>query len=266
MTEYSLENLKDKFHTKVIGKWHREGREGNDGSAGNTLEDLLDVAENNIRLPDWGAIELKTKKKESMSLITLMHREPQPAASIPRLLLSLGWTHKDAGVKYPIDELSFRSTTRADSFSDRGFAIKICEERVTFVFDPSKVNINCSDRTSVYATYGEWLQDIEDRSPNYRDVLPVYWDKSYVLSEIKSKLDNTLFVLVESKKIDGVKFFKYCSAVLFSGFNPSKFDLLFRDQMLYVDFDARTRHNHGTKFRVDFRGISKMFDRSVLIY
>ena len=36
-------------------------RIGNDGSAGNTLEDLLGVSENNLKLPDWGEIELKTK-------------------------------------------------------------------------------------------------------------------------------------------------------------------------------------------------------------
>src|SRR5690554_3663430 len=119
--KYTTEGLIEKLQNDVIGKWHEEGRVGNDGSAGNTLEDLLGVEENNLMLPDWGHIELKTKKKEGTSLVTLMHREPQPAASVPRLLLSLGWKHQSAGVRYGPNELSFRSTTRANEFSDRGF-------------------------------------------------------------------------------------------------------------------------------------------------
>jgi hypothetical protein len=40
MSQYTLEGLVDKLKNDVIGRWHKEGRVGNDGSAGNTLEDL----------------------------------------------------------------------------------------------------------------------------------------------------------------------------------------------------------------------------------
>ena len=180
MTQYTLETLVKKLKSDVIGRWHKEGRVGNDGSAGNTLEDLLGVAENNLRLPDWGNIELKTKRKESQSLVTLLHREPQPQASIPKLLLSLGWKHQSAGTKYPSDELSFRSTTRANSFSDRGFAVKLSEDKISLVFEPSEINFSATDRTKTYRTYNDWLNDVENRQPHYSDVLPVYWDRRFV--------------------------------------------------------------------------------------
>jgi hypothetical protein len=266
MSQYTLEGLVDKLKNDVIGRWHKEGRVGNDGSAGNTLEDLLGVEENNFKVPDWGNIELKTKKKESQSLVTLLHREPQPNASVPQLLLSLGWRHKNAGEKYPSDELSFRSTTKANSFSDRGFAIKLYDNKVNFVFEPNEVNSRANDRTGAYLTYGDWLNDIENRSLHYSSVLPVFWERNYVEAQIKRKLDNTLFCLVESKVVDGEKYFLFESAVLLSHFNPTKLQELFDSHALYVDFDARTRKNHGTKFRIDLRAISSLFEKSVQIF
>ena len=266
MPQYTLEKLIEKLKSDVLGKWHKEGRVGNDGSAGNTLEDLLGISENNLKLPDWGDIELKTSGKDSQALITLLHREPQPNASVSRLLLSLGWKHRRAGERYPEDEMSFRSTTRADSFSDRGFSIELHEDKIIFVFDPEQVNTSSPDRTGAYNTYGDWLKDVEQREPHYSDVLPVFWDKSYVVNEIKKKLDNTLLLIVKSKNINGERHFYFESAVLFSGFKRSKLDKLFSDKALYVDFDARTRHNHGTKFRVDLGAINELFERSVPIF
>ena len=266
MKHYTLDSLIDKAKSDVMDKWHREGRAGNDGSAGNTLEDLLGVEENNLKLPDWGEIEIKTKKREAQSLITLLHREPLPPASIPKLILSLGWRHKEAGKKHPDDEMSFRSTTRANHFSGRGFSIKLTKSKVTFIFDPHQVNVQTIDKTGAFSTYGDWLADVKARQVHYSNVLPVYWEKQYILDEIKAKLNNTLFFIVKRKKIDGVTHFKYESATLFSGFNASKFDVLFKEQSLYVDFDARTRHNHGTKFRIDVKAIGKLFDKTVQIF
>jgi hypothetical protein len=266
--EYTLEKLIVKLKADVIGKWHPERRKGNDGSAGNTLEDLLGVAENNLKLPDWGAIELKTKKKESASLVTLLHREPLPNGSVPKLLECLGWKHKDAGGKYPSNEKSFRSTTRCGSYSDRGFSIDLCNDKVTFVFDPREVNLSARDRTKIFPTYGDWLNNVETRIPHHSNVLPVYWEKNYIISEIKNKLDNTLYCLVKTKTdpTTGGKLFWFESATLFTGFNETNFDILFKEKALCVDFDARTNHNHGTKFRVDVRSLAKLFDNAVDVF
>ena len=71
--------------------------------------------------------------------------------------------------------------------------------------------------------------------------------------------------MVKTKKFEGVKHFKYVSATLFKGFNASKIDILFSKKALYVDFDARTHHNHGTKFRVDLSAIHELFDDAKVI-
>ena len=94
----------------------------------------------------------------------------------------------------------------------------------------------------------------------------VFWERKYVEDEIRNKLDNTLFCLVKSKVVDGEKYFSFESATLLSKFNPSKLQQLFENHALYVDFDARTRHNHGTKFRIDIKSIDKLFEKSIQIF
>ena len=65
-----LKQIKEKGFTAT----HRV----NDTGIGKTLEDLLDVKENNLRLPDIGEIELKAKRIESQSMLTLATKSPEP--------------------------------------------------------------------------------------------------------------------------------------------------------------------------------------------
>lgn len=251
---------------KVTGRWIPEGRVGNDGSGGNTLEDLLGVEENNLRIPDWGIYELKTRGKQTSSLVTLFHREPQPAGSVPQLIRALGWKHKQAGNKYPANEMSFRSTTKAGISSDRGLAIELSSDRIELIYRPEEVNRAGKDRQGTYDTYGTWADDIENRNPHYSTLLPVWWDKEVLLSQMESKLNNTLFALYDKRiATDGSREFKFTDVVLMSGFRPSALGELFQEHSLFVDFDARTGHNHGTKFRVDFKHIDRLFDNYVIL-
>ena len=266
MPELTLDELKTRLATNVEGQWHQNARPGNDGGAGNTLEDLLGVNENNLSLPDFGNIELKTHRKESQALITLFHKEPIPKASTPLLIEALGWPHSEAGKKYPSNEKSFRSTTRANVYTDRGFTVNLKEDKVVFAFDPSKVSTSAMDRTGGYPTYGDWLSDVDRRSPHYINVLPVHWDSKQLEMQIRSKLDQTLYVTHRSRNKGGVRSFLYESATLFTGFIPSQIERLFDAGGLYIDFDARTGHNHGTKLRVDLRSIRDLFRQAIRIF
>jgi hypothetical protein len=236
---------------KIMNKWHEGGWQGNDGNQGNTLERLLGIQENNISLPDLGGIyELKTQKKESEALITLFHSEPtNPPRSVPNLLLSLGWPHQQAGTKYSSNEMSFRSTT-SQNFSDRGFKIDIFNNKLHLIFDPNQVSVNKPDVTKCYRTYGDWLNDVEKRRNNYKDVFPVYYDLSDLLNKITTKLDNTVLVLCKTKSENNVKYFFYDEVFIFKGIKYENFYNFLINGGLYLDFDARTGHNHGTKFRV----------------
>lgn len=242
--------------------WLVGTHQGNDGNQGNTLEKLLGVEENNLRLPDLGDIELKTRKAETGSLITLFHKEPKPSRSIPKLLQCLGWKHKEAGVRYGEDEMSFRSTTYAHRYSKRGFTIDLNKERIEFIFDPEQVKCTEKDVSSSFLTYGDWLSDVESRALHYTDVLPVFWERKDFEAYCLTKLNQTLMCTLKTRKIGGVDHFKVVDAIIMSGFLSERLERLFDGGFVAIDFDARTGHNHGTKLRVQKDKIGELFEFS----
>ena len=68
---------------KEISKkgWIPNARKENHGGVGNTLEDLLGIKENNFSLPDIGEIELKAKRLDSESMLTIATKSPEPKGS-----------------------------------------------------------------------------------------------------------------------------------------------------------------------------------------
>jgi len=246
-------------------RWLLGTHQGNHGNQGNTLEGLFGIAENNLRLPDFGEIELKTQKIESGSYVTLFHREPKPRGSIPRLLKAMGWRHQLAGYKYPADELSFRSTTPANRFTNRGFKVRLDDSRIELVFDANSVNRNAIDVTGVYESLGDWIDDCNNRTPHYNMIFPLYWDRRDFDSACMEKLNNTLMCFCETRRESGVEFYKIKTAYILKEFLSDKLAILFQNGSLVIDFDARTRHNHGTKLRIKRDSLPALFAHSELI-
>ena len=59
---------------KGFVKTHR----AHDTGIGKTMEDLLHIKENNLQLPDVGEIELKAKRIDSGSMLTIATKSPLP--------------------------------------------------------------------------------------------------------------------------------------------------------------------------------------------
>ncbi len=250
----------------IAHRWHRGARQGNDGDQGNTLEDLLGIPENNLSIPDMGVYELKTRKVETGSLITLFHKEPQPSACVPKIITSVGWRHKNAGTIYPDSEMSFRMTTQSGVHTVRGFSVVIDDDKINFVFNPDKVKLEGRDKTGVFSTYGDWLADIQGRLPHYSTVLPVYWDRKEFEDKCIEKLDNTLFVTCKTKKTPGgSRLYQYNYAVFLRRLNTRRIYEFFDSGGAYIDFDARTGHNHGTKLRINLSSLPLLFDEAEVI-
>ena len=259
--DYTLESLSKKMR-EILPKWHNSTRPGNDGDAGNTLEDLLGIPENNLSLPDFGEFEIKTIKFENKTHLTLLHKEPEPGEIVPKLIEALGWRHQEAGRKYPLTEKSFRSTTYGHTFSVRGFSLSTVGDKINFIFDPQKVSRAEKDKTNVYSTYGDWLKDVENRkSPNYSELFPIYYKKDDLVAKLKEKLENTMLATRQTRSNRNQKQYKYIDVFLMSGFRGENLDNLIEDGSLVVDFDARTGHNHGTKIRIKKNDIVKLFNK-----
>ncbi len=242
---YTKEELISKL--KAIRKrgWIENARQGNVGGVGNTVEDILGIVENNLPIPNASEWELKCQRMDSASLTTLFHTEPSPRALkiVPNILLpKYGWRHEEAGKRYPKTERSFRQTINAVSRSDRGFKVVVDkgQKKVLISFDSRSVDIK----------HKSWLQSVK-RAAGLKELNPQpYWGFDDLFHKAGTKLLNCFFLQAKTKKENGKEYFRYENIYMLKGLSLDKFVKAIDEGKILVDFDARTGHNHGTKFRM----------------
>ena len=245
MKIYTKESLIAKLIEICEMGWMPNARPGNVGGVGNTLEDLLGIEENNLPIPNAAEWELKCQRLNTSSLTTLFHSEPSPRALkfVPAILLpKYGWPHEEAGTKYPINEMSFRQTVSGQSRSDRGFTIQIdrVNEKVLVSFDYK----------SVSGRHGKWLDDVKKRV-GLNELSPQpYWGFNDLEHKAGTKLLNCFYIQADRKMVSGKEHLSYKRVMILEEFDFGKFLDALDSGYILVDFDARTGHNHGTKFRL----------------
>jgi len=237
---YTKETLIAKL--KEIGAlgWVKNARPGNAGGVGNTLEDLLGIEENNLPIPNAAEWELKCQRMDTSSLTTLFHMEPSPRAIrfVPKVLLPLyGWKHQT--IKR---EMSFRQTINGLSCSDRGF--KVVVDRAT-----RKVLISF-DTSCVASRHKKWLASVK-KKVGLDELNPQpYWGFDDLFHKAGTKLLNCFYIRADVKTENGKEYFWYKEIMILQKFSLDKFVKAIEEGYIFVDFDARTGHNHGTKFRL----------------
>lgn len=245
MNIYTKESLIEELRRIRKMGWIKNARSGNAGGIGNTLEDLLGIEENNLPIPNAAEWELKCQRSASSSLVTLFHMEPSPRALkfVPKVLLSsYGWSHQEAGKRYKSSERSFRQTISGAIRSDRGF---------TVIVDKTSAKVLISfDSKSVDPQHEDWLKEVA-RNKNLGELEPQpYWGFEDLEHKAGTKLLNCFFVQAEVKKDENQEYYLYSKIMMLKGFNLDGFLQGLNEGYVYVDFDARTGHNHGTKFRL----------------
>ncbi|MCI8648882.1 MAG: MvaI/BcnI restriction endonuclease family protein [Anaerotruncus sp.] len=244
MREQELLVLKERLAEITEMGWIKNQRPGNVGGVGNTLEDLFHVSENNLQLPDIGAWELKSQRATTGSLLTLFHCEPKPrnAGFVPRILLPLyGWPHQEAGTRYPSNERSFRQTITT-AYSDRGFRVNVdhAKQIVCVSFDYAKID----DRHAAWRSFIREGVGTADLTPT------PYWTFAEIEKKLRTKLKNLLYIKAETKHVGASEYFLYREFEAYMDPTIEQFLALLQAGAIYIDFDARTGHNHGTKFRI----------------
>ena len=260
MRDQDLELLRIRLQEIKEMGWVKNQRPGNAGGVGNTLEDLLDVAENNLQLPDFGNWELKSQRAKTGSLLTLFHSEPKPrnARIVPRILLPLyGWPHQDAGTIYSVNERSFRQTINTAACSDRGFKVNIDwdAERIFVSFDYQRID----DRHSEWRSFIRNGVGTKDINPN------PYWTFRDIAQKLATKLNNLMYVKAETKYISGEEYFKCNEIEAYADPTLERFLALIETGSIYIDFDARTGHNHGTKFRIRPAAKTALYQQHIIV-
>ena len=259
MKLYTKESLIKEFLKIAQMGWIENARHGNAGGVGNTLEDLLGIEENNLPIPNAAEWELKAQRLNTSALITLFHTEPSPRAVkfVPQLLLPCyGWKHEKAGVKYPETEKSFRQTF-GGKHTNRGFFLKVdrTNKKVIVSFDYNKVS----------QEHKEWLLQVQ-KNVGLADLYPQpYWGFDDLASKAGTKLLNCFYVQAEVKKENGTEFYRYCKVLMLQKFSFEKFLEEIENDNVLADFDARTGHNHGTKFRLRQNGFPNLYEKATII-
>lgn len=260
---FSIEELTEKLKCIRDMSWVQNRRPGNQGGAGHTLEDLLGIKENNFQAPDYGPYELKTHTKGG-SYLTLFHQEPTNDGFVKNLLPLYGWRHKT------LDEWRISITVSGKIFTGRGFRAIIdrANRQVRVDFD--------IDQVKPKAEYQEWLDRVRNVKPG-KTATPTLWsvtapeavapkaDSAWegpiwpfeLLEKILSnKIYNLVVVMADKRKsASGAEEYRYTSANLYQRISLDSFLGYIEQGYIYIDFDARTTHNHGVKYRLNDLGL-----------
>ncbi len=227
--------------------WIESRRPLNSGGIGNTIDHLLGVLENNLPIADTAQWELKTHRIGNPSLITLFHMEPYPKGSIPRLLLPIyGWPDHLGRQS----ELSFRQTLNSSRLTDRGFSIDLHRptQRIVVTFTSNRVG----------AHHESWLASVNDRGGLILNPQP-YWEIQEVALKASTKMLNTFYIEATPQKAGNRELFRIDNIMVLQGFSTDGFMDAIEEGQVYIDFDARTHHNHGTKFRLKEEALPKLY-------
>jgi hypothetical protein len=222
---------------------HRRG----DTGIGKTLEDLLEISENNISGPDFELYELKSARKESSSMLTLFTKAPLPKGANRNLLDAFGY--KQRKVLRDYKQLSLTGEEMDES------NIPIDDKELHVTVDSIKPN-----------SVGLMLKMVDERLyiDNNKGA-EAYYDNEILRKSFEKKYHKLVYVLADNKKERGKEFFWFNEAYLLDGFGFKRFSKLVKGGLLKVDIrighypDGRL-HDHGTGFRILPKYLPRCFE------
>lgn len=230
MQEYAqlveqLPQIKDMGYVQT----HRSG----DTGVGKTLEDLLNIKENNFTGPNGHMTELKSGRKSASGLITLFTKSPLPRKINRQLLEKFGTVDENNRPKL---HTTINALSRNTLYGKPGFVIKV--QQASIVIDHDE----------------------------YGDLPAPYWNRHDLEKAFRRKYPQNLLYVKADHKGRGInEHFFYNEAWLMSGFSFERFIDLLMSRQIVVDIrlghhpDGRL-HDHGTGFRVSPGNLDLCFD------
>lgn len=213
--------------------WIQSMRKGPTG-VGYTLESCLNIQENNFSVPDVGDIELKARRKNSTSMITLFTFNKRVWKMDPlRAIQRYGVQDKDKAK----DRLGMYYTMSVKP-NNAGLFLHIDKEII-----------------AVKSIGGDVIAE---------------WHLNEIVKKFLEKVKNVLLVTAQVEIRDGVEYFLYDDAVLLSG--GTDLNLLrqqFQNEHLMLDLRLHEKsthaRNHGTAFRVKLQYLEKLYQETQII-
>lgn len=203
-----------------------------DGGVGNTLESLLGIKENNIRLPDIGDIEIKAKRIDSSSMLTLASKSPLPRGVNKLLFINYSHVAED-GIK------KLYTTIYGSRINPQNF-------KVVFEND----NLVLQNKNNILA----------------------YWPVGLLFEGLKAKVNKILLVYAETRGEKGStnEMFHYAEAYMLEGIDLENVKEILRNGKLKFDIrigaDKNGKkigvyHDHGTAIRISKQDYPKLYKK-----
>lgn len=225
-----------------------------DGGIGNTLEDLLNIKENNLQEFDYLDYEIKSQRTLTNSPITLF------SMASKNLITP-----------------SLRNNRRLHSAYGR-IDIKDNVHRLYWTVTMSKIstlydNYDCILKFDNDQYPSQLILDVFDKTTGLKD-RETFWDLNIIHSKIKNKLRNLVYCQADEKTINGSRFFNFNYFECYFDFDFGKFISALKSGDIQVDFrigadlngkKAGVYHDHGTGFRINRNKLYTLYDKYVQV-
>jgi hypothetical protein len=244
------EFLKRMKEIKEMGyvKSHRKG----DTGIGKTLEDLLGITENNIAGPDFDVYELKSGRKDSVSMLTLFTKTPMPKGAIRNLLSAYGYKQRK-GIH----------ATRQKKLGDYMKLPDVMPEEISIGEKELHITVDAARKNSlglILRIMNDKIHVVDDKN------VEAYYEESVLKEAFERKYLRLIYVLASSKREDGEEYLWFDEAYRLAGFSFGRFSELVKKAIIKLDLrvghypDGRL-HDHGTGFRVLPKYLPECFEK-----
>lgn len=205
------------------------------GSIGRSFENLLGVKENNLDMPDFGTLEIKSHRTKTDSLITLFSKSPTNKNKVGKVLLK----------KYgnTTDKRRLYTTVYANKF-------RKVYDRYDF-----KLKLNRIDKRIELLVYKNGI----------KEALEAYWDFDIIEKKLKNKLNSVCYVTFKTKKINEKEYFKYNEMTLLIGPELDIFLNAIEEGFVCVDFRYSGTKDHGVSFRIRKTNLDRIFKTAIKV-
>ena len=212
--------LKKLFNNIKQMGWVEAHRTGNTG-IGKTFEDLLDKKEDNLSLPDFKDIEIKSQRNATSSMITLFTKSPDYPVSVNTFL-----RENFGNISSEYDNMKILHTTvNANNFNTHisGNNFKILVDREKIIYENA------------------------------------YWSFDNIQKALEHKLKYIAIVGADEKFENSKNYFKFTNIMLITGITLEKFLEALENGDIFVDIrigvynsgkNKGKTHDHGTGFRI----------------
>jgi len=242
--EQNFNELEKLFYNVKNKGWIKSEKKG-PGSIGNTFESLIGIENNELEIPDFYQIEIKTKNKYSDSYTNLFSCTPTGPHyhEVERLKNVYG---------YPDTKLKMYNVLNTSIYSK--YKIRV---GLSYFFE---LKVDKEKEKLYLLIYDKKKRLLEDE---------VYWDFDILQEKLYRKLKYLAFVSAEKKILNGEKYFKYNNIKFYKLKNFNTFIELLDKGIIRISlkigvFRDEKRmgkiHDHGTSFSIKEKNLDKLYE------